>query len=212
MFLVGLGVDDRTERMVNFLADNGVNITLLTFYGFVHYGKTLLARQVRVEGAREAVSHGAIETLSYAERFENLLNYAGQHGVRSLYEEVDEMFQEHWHRPSRRINAGQQSANLYLPIRHESGSRRSARCVWISPEEDVVVVNFFERLTQICKPVLCPALATIPHEINHQAGVTFYLRRIEWENHKQTFERLARETYERVQGYNRGDTNTVPQA
>ena len=49
MYLVGLGVDDRTERMVNFLAKSSrMDISLLTFYGYNYGDKTLLARQVRV--------------------------------------------------------------------------------------------------------------------------------------------------------------------
>ena len=52
MVLVGLGVDERTTRMVQFLADRQVEISLLTF----HWGSgilvsTLLARQVQVEAA-----------------------------------------------------------------------------------------------------------------------------------------------------------------
>ena len=54
LFLVGLGADDRTERMVRFLADNSeMDISLLTFHGFAYDGKTLLARQVEVEAAAE---------------------------------------------------------------------------------------------------------------------------------------------------------------
>ena len=54
LFLVGLGADDRTERMVRFLAENsGMDISLLTFHGFAYDGRTLLARQVEVEGAAE---------------------------------------------------------------------------------------------------------------------------------------------------------------
>ena len=35
LFLVGLGTDDRTERMVRFLADNSnMDISMLTFHGF----------------------------------------------------------------------------------------------------------------------------------------------------------------------------------
>ena len=34
MFLVGLGVDERTNRMVRFLARSGVDISLLTFHGY----------------------------------------------------------------------------------------------------------------------------------------------------------------------------------
>ena len=41
MFLVGLGADDRTERMVSFLVNNsGMDISLLTFHGFAYDGKT----------------------------------------------------------------------------------------------------------------------------------------------------------------------------
>ena len=47
--LVGLGVDDTTERMVNYMAGSGMDISLLTFEGFSASGKTLLARQVEVD-------------------------------------------------------------------------------------------------------------------------------------------------------------------
>ncbi len=56
MFLVGLGVDDTTERMVNFLAQKGLDISLLTFYGFEPGEKVLLARQMRVEGQEKAIN------------------------------------------------------------------------------------------------------------------------------------------------------------
>ena len=55
LFLIGLGADDRTERMVKFLAVNtGMDISLLTFHGFAYNGKTLLARQVEVEAAADS--------------------------------------------------------------------------------------------------------------------------------------------------------------
>ena len=47
MVLVGLGIDDNASRMVDFLAKRGVDITLLTFYGYQYDGKTLLAKQVQ---------------------------------------------------------------------------------------------------------------------------------------------------------------------
>ena len=45
MVLVGLGVDDKASRMVEFLAKKGVEISLLTFHGYQYNGETLLARQ-----------------------------------------------------------------------------------------------------------------------------------------------------------------------
>ena len=49
MVLVGLGVDNAAERMVNFLVDRGVEIKVVTFQGFEHDAKTLLARHVEVD-------------------------------------------------------------------------------------------------------------------------------------------------------------------
>ena len=49
LVLVGLGIDHSAERMARLLQDYGVNISVLTFYGFQHGGETLLARQVEVE-------------------------------------------------------------------------------------------------------------------------------------------------------------------
>ena len=45
MVLVGLGVDDSASRMVSFLANGCIEISLLTFHGYQHNGETLLARQ-----------------------------------------------------------------------------------------------------------------------------------------------------------------------
>lgn len=46
MVLVGLGVDDRARRIVNYLADAGLQVELLTFHAFQSEGQLLLARQV----------------------------------------------------------------------------------------------------------------------------------------------------------------------
>jgi hypothetical protein len=49
MFLVGLGADDRTRRMANFLSESELDISLITFYGFEKDGLIFLARQLEVE-------------------------------------------------------------------------------------------------------------------------------------------------------------------
>lgn len=46
MILVGLGADERAVRMVNYLADSGVEIQLLTFHAFQEDGKLFMARQI----------------------------------------------------------------------------------------------------------------------------------------------------------------------
>ena len=51
MVLVGLGSDHRIERMVQYLADNGTDIELSTFYSFTHRETMLLARDVEVSAS-----------------------------------------------------------------------------------------------------------------------------------------------------------------
>ena len=49
--LVGLGVDETTERMVNYLTALGLEVSLLTFHGFKQGSETLLARHVEVDSS-----------------------------------------------------------------------------------------------------------------------------------------------------------------
>ncbi len=49
MVLVGLGADEKTKRMVEFLSDRGVDISLITFHAFNDGDQTFFARQVEVE-------------------------------------------------------------------------------------------------------------------------------------------------------------------
>ena len=49
MVLVGLGVDERARRIVNFLAESRVDIQLLTFHAFREGSHLFLARQVESE-------------------------------------------------------------------------------------------------------------------------------------------------------------------
>ena len=85
MVLVGLGVDDATERMVEYLASNGTNISLLTFYGFIHEGKTWLARNVEV---KEVKSKSTTDPIKEFER------YASELGVADLMKTASDLIGE----------------------------------------------------------------------------------------------------------------------
>ncbi len=94
MILVGLGTDARATRMVNFLAARGVDVSLLTFHGYEHEGKTLLARQVRVEpeatgAAGESRSWQEIDK----ERRRAIDELAKNHDVGDIFGEAVERFQ-----------------------------------------------------------------------------------------------------------------------
>ena len=82
MFLIGLGADETTERMVRFLAKNrSMDISLLTFHGFEYDGKTFLARQVEVEAAADSGPRRATRYLSTKEKRERLTRRVEDSGV-----------------------------------------------------------------------------------------------------------------------------------
>lgn len=48
MALVGFGMDEATERMVQFVSAGAVELSVITFHGYCRDGETLLARQIEV--------------------------------------------------------------------------------------------------------------------------------------------------------------------
>ena len=73
--------------MVDYLAEHGIDISLLTFYGFEYRGKTLLAKQVQV-AAKEEVAPGR----SREELWRSLKSLAREVGVDDLVAAAREMF------------------------------------------------------------------------------------------------------------------------
>ena len=99
MVLVGLGTDNATSRMVEFLANTGVDISLLTFHGFISDGKTLLAKQVTGSAASITTSApaGASKRPSRRERLRIYDQLATELGVSELVNGVREMFRKSLH-------------------------------------------------------------------------------------------------------------------
>lgn len=81
--LVGLAADERAHRIVDFLAQRGVEIQLLTFHGFTYEGKLLLARQA------ESVAHTPTRNRSTKEGNQAILHEAAERlGVKEFLEEA----------------------------------------------------------------------------------------------------------------------------
>jgi len=82
--LVGLGVDDTTRRMVDFMVSSGMDIALLTFHAFQSEGGFLLARQVEV--------HQVVKPTSTARKYTKAENqlvldaFADRLGAKALLE------------------------------------------------------------------------------------------------------------------------------
>ena len=123
--LVGLGVDERAERMAQFLAKGGIDISVLTFYGFEHGGETLLARQVEVE--RDAtIRTGQRTNPSAAEKRLALQNRLVEQGLVELFEDVDKTLRTALPDAARRY--GSYGVSYSLP----AGSNRRRFChLWV---------------------------------------------------------------------------------
>ena len=85
MELVGLGADDQAARMVGYLRNRGVDISLLTFHGYQYEGVSFLARQVERRTGREVT---AKLTRSVRERRNDLDDLAVDRGVGDLWKDA----------------------------------------------------------------------------------------------------------------------------
>lgn len=215
MFLVGLGVHDRTERMVSFLKGKGMNISLLTFQGFTQYGKTLLARHMPVETKDEPVSRPSRNSLSSAEMQEELFRRVKENGVIDLFESVRAMFRENWSNSREKINAN--SVGLRLPKRDSSGGSSTRPCARLETRAGSVVIVFYSHSVEPCREQFKPYLE--PGKLRYetwrkdsrnnpvkdpledpQPEIKFLVNADEWATHEDGLSELAREVYERISG------------
>ena len=83
MVLVGLGVDEATERMVKFLCSEQLDISAVTFRAYEHQGNTLLVRQVEID--RKAVVPSRRGSQPIQQRREALQSYLLECGLADLF-------------------------------------------------------------------------------------------------------------------------------
>lgn len=207
LFLVGLGADDRTECMVGFLARNtGLDISLLTFQGFTHEGKTLLAKQVRVEGLGGGETPQKTKPTK-EERLGRLVRRTEELGVHSLFSEIRDMFANHWIGVIE--NTFGMRLGLRLRNRPESGNRFVHSYARLDPEEGEVVIVFYSRAVELAEADFKHAIdmeripfRTWPRERKNNAldaplaEIQFVLSEKEWETHKKGLNSLTSAVYE----------------
>ena len=87
MVLVGLGVDPVAERMAKFISGGPVDLSVVTFHGFLRGEEKLLARQLEVEpGPREPVHRRASATIN--EKRQALREYLTGSGYKALFDRI----------------------------------------------------------------------------------------------------------------------------
>ena len=203
LVLVGLGVDASTERMVSFLAKNGqLDISLLTFHGFHHDGKTLLARQVRVNRDHRRRKPGR------EERRTHLFDEAKKHGVYDLLTEVMNMFKSNWHGTSER--PGKFGFSLRLPRLTGAGRKIRGSYARVDPEQNRIRVVFYPRAIELCseefvKPITDIPFETWPRNREDEAlripntEIQFIMDADCWATHKETMSGLSQSVYNALQ-------------
>ena len=204
LFLVGLGADDRAERMVMFLANNsGMDISLMTFHGFAYGGKTLLAKQVHVEGVVDTESRPARRYVSAGERLERLTGRIEEFGVSELFAAVRNMFKEHWHNPGEYL--GPAALGFYLLEHERTGSGRRAQRSYarIAPDPGKVRIVFYGRAVNLCPDAFDHAKQAIKFDTwknprdaeDPYAELIFPLDSTGWGNHKEMLISLTQAVY-----------------
>ena len=220
MFLVGLGVDDRTERMVKFLAENsGMDISLLTFHSFDYDGRTILAKQVEVEGEDDIDSEPGRRRRSMTELQENLNQKISDSEVSELFDYVIAMFQENWSELWQRPGA----LGLLLKLQNTTGTGRYVTYTRIDPENERVRIVFYPRAITLSEDEFRQPIREIPYETwpknleplplgddplgDDYKEIQFLLTEDEWETHKKTLTALVQSVYAAWQ--NEGQDNAA---
>ena len=207
MFLVGLGVDDRTERMVNFLADNGMDISLLTFQGFARGDELFLARQMRVETEDKPVSRPSRRRPSAVERLERIIRIAEENGLRDLFTDACEMFRNEW-KGAHNENPAILGRQFRLP-EHTASGKRAYRLyarvdIWNAPQQGKIGIVFTPRAIDLVGvDALKPSIENLEHfthprgknPLTEPAQTEFQLTRESWAEHKDKLIALTQAVY-----------------
>ena len=207
MVLVGLGVDDRTERMTRFLAENSdMDISLLTFHGFTMDGRTILAKQVEVDGSNDGGTQSGRRRLTRAERWDLLNNRARESRVHELFGEVRDIFKKSW--PDSNERPTKLGVNVTLPSRAQSGRRVRRRYARVDPlagSGGRVRIVFYPRAANLCRDEFIPIIdeiggGTYPKGRDPlrdtSTEILLPITAGEWEAHKEKLTALVRTVYE----------------
>ena len=194
MFLIGLGADDTTRRIVEFLANSNLDISLLTFHGFTHEGKTLLAKQVEV-GSSD------LEPMS---KWDALRDRAASFNMSELFDGVRQLFKEEW--PEARQYPG--SSGFSIRLRPDGRSKRRNYARVYAERDGRARIAFERRAVELCVDQFRDALEVdkIPFETwprrnesepfaDDTWSIEFLLTAAEWGKHGERVRSVMQEAY-----------------
>ena len=213
MYLVGLGADDKAIRMVEFLAGSGVDISLLTFYGFSFHGQMFLAKQVDVLGNSTPTSHAKKGNgPSTAELIREFNARAEELDVSVLVNPARDMIKTNLHSPFEyaavkkrfRTSFYKQGANGSFPAYTfiELDEETKGIKLGFHPRAIDLILDQFEELDPQQTPFIQQkAGARTTEKVNYE--IVIPLNSLEdWENHRDNLTSLTRSVYEAWQEKN----------
>ena len=210
MVLVGLGADARAHRMVEFLAQRDVDISLSTFRGYKYGDRTLLARQV--EGGVETPNIGPGRRLSEAERRKALDERARELGMDGLWQNAVKALSVAFSDTA--TNSG---ITFYLP-RITLPENVNVYCTHsvVIDSSGVMRVTFFPGAVDVCLEKFQEKRETIPFEFERppnapttkRVSEQWYCRldKEKWEENKEALTELANDVLDAWQERRRSGT------
>ena len=200
LFLVGLGADDKTQRMVDFLANtSSMDISLLSFYSFQHDDKTLVAKQVDVSGIPIPAERNKP---TREEKWAALSNKARANGIGDLYGGVKMMFDENWFSPKQRPGSSYFSVKLRP---NANRNRHPVNFAEVYPETNKIRIAYLRRAIDLCNNAFEIAVNDIPLQTWPRnklpmdpttKKIEFLLTTEDWHIHKDRLTQLTKTIYE----------------
>ena len=202
MMLVGLGADVRATRMVDFLATQGVDISLLTFHGYEHEGKIFLARQVRVES--DLTEDGKESREERRRRRRRAVDeFAENQGVKDIFDaavkrflELDSRYEPHTRKngytfyAKRSLRLPEHETRFNTPLSLRITRNGEMRVIFFPISIHLCEQKFREVAQSISFKRERPSNAPPTNDVSEQWYCV--LDRSEWDKHKETLFELAK--------------------
>ena len=195
--LVGLGVDAVAQRMVEFLAKNGVDISLVTFQGYQCKSGTLLARQVEGGEAREAGS--SQRQKRHAEWRREHAKRAAELGITDLWQDALNALDLSYKDSATKLGITFYQRKITLP---DDVRVSGSYSVVIDDQRPMIRVNFYPGSVDLCWDIFQEKKDKLPFEFEESRNAPKTKRVSEqwyclldaekWETHKGALIALAK--------------------
>lgn len=205
MTLVGLGVDDHAIRMVEFLAKYGLPISMMTFHGYNHGGRSYLAKQVQTERdveervkakSTDRSERDAKRRIAQVERLTERISVSGKQG---FWSDAVSTFRERFDRAIV-VEDGYNFELAYLKIAGQAKGFYAPLSVRLTREAKVRII-FFPVSIHLCRQDFDGSKCAIGFEekqernapITDEIDKQWYrdLEEKEWNTHKEELAKLA---------------------